>query len=184
MVELMKQITAWEIFDIELEEVTLLSIEEYKKYKNIIPLLEKWWWLRSPGFVGYYPYYVADVDCVGDVAEYGSYIGVHKRAVRPALKIKTSEVNCFDIGDTISFPKDHIGDEYIVLDKLPNNILYILSKDIVSIRRFDPESNVWETSELKQWLEEQYSWMKEDNNSDMLEEVKEVLKKVRESDDE
>ena len=159
MVELMKQITAWEIFDIELEEVALLSIEEYEKYKNIIPLLNKcWWWLRSPGHA---QPFAARVDDDGGVYERGGLVDFGYDAVRPALKIKTSEVNCFDIGDTVSFQNDYIGDEYIVLDKLPNNILYILSKDIVAIRRFDPESNVWETSELKQWLEEQYSWMKE-----------------------
>ena len=34
--------------DIDVAGVTLLSAEEYEKYKALIPLVQEWWWLRSP----------------------------------------------------------------------------------------------------------------------------------------
>lgn len=35
--------------NINLKEITLLSIEEYENNKDLIPFLSDWWWLRSPG---------------------------------------------------------------------------------------------------------------------------------------
>ena len=131
--------------------ITLLSIEEHRKYKPIIPLIEDWWWLRSPG---YYQNYVAFVDIFGDVCEYGNGVYIDN-AVRPALKLN------LEISDTLFWykPEKLIGTKieygnyrWTVLDTSLGE-LYVLCDSIIARRRFDPESNNWATSELKQWLE-------------------------------
>lgn len=59
-------------FDIdEVEEITLLTIEQAKKLPNHILACGKDWWLRSPG---YSQRYAAYVGYGGDVYEHGSYI--------------------------------------------------------------------------------------------------------------
>lgn len=66
------------------KEITLLSKEEYKKYKQTIPLVKGWWWLRSPSD---YHYNSANIHCVNNLGEISNALIHDVFAIRPALKL-------------------------------------------------------------------------------------------------
>lgn len=74
--------------EIEILGVTLLSIEEYMENKDLIPRIDDWWWLRSPGN---YQRSATIVYYDGDVCDYGDLVSGDNNAVRPALKIGNPE---------------------------------------------------------------------------------------------
>ena len=120
-------------------EITLLTKEEYKRYKNRIPLVNCWWWLRSPGF---YQSYAAGVYDDGGVSANGLYADFDGYAVRPVLKSE-------DINLTVGERFISLGNRWVVIDGH-----VAISEDVITHRRYDKKSNDWETSELKLWLEE------------------------------
>lgn len=63
----------------------LLSIEEYKKYKNLIKPCGRWWWLRSPHSDN------SDNACCVDYYGYCGYNSVrdHDCAARAAFNLKS-----------------------------------------------------------------------------------------------
>lgn len=133
----------------KIKEATLLSVEEYEKYQSLIPFLGNWWWLRSPGLIQYCATHVNDG---GGVSEAGHYVTYGSCAVRPALYIEVSNPENFRAGDKIDLQDK----KWTVLDVFDVS-LYILCDDHIGYHRFDSKSNNWETSELKGWLEEQFS---------------------------
>ena len=124
-------------------EITLLTEEEYEAHREQIPPVNHWWWLRSPGF---YSNRAAGVNDGGSVDVYGLNINYGNLAVRPALK---SAIFNLPIGEKFIA----LGNRWIVIDDG-----FAISEDVITHRRYDRKSNVWETSELRQWLEE---WAKE-----------------------
>ena len=124
-------------------EITLLTEEEYEAHREQIPPVNGWWWLRSPG---YNSYDAADVSSVGSVSDGGNDVSNDYLAVRPALK---SAIFNLPIGEKFIA----LGNRWIVIDDG-----FAISEDVITHRRYDRKSNVWETSELRQWLEE---WAKE-----------------------
>lgn len=125
-------------FDIsEVDEATLLPVEEARKLQKSIRACGEWWWLRSPGSdqdrAAYAGYGVA-------VYEHGSYVRDASIAVRPAFRISNLESK---IGDKIMIGKTWctIIDEGLVLADSP-----------VCEHRFDSKSNNWESSELKEFI--------------------------------
>jgi len=62
-------------------ETTLLSIKQYNKYKHLIPPVDSWWWLRTPG---YRSFHVSGVSLDGSVFVHG-YRVIVKGGVRPAI---------------------------------------------------------------------------------------------------
>lgn len=67
----------------------LLTLEQYGKYKDIIPLADDWWWLATPVWTrwlrspyAYNTYYVWGVYSDGD---YSSNLAISSYGVRPAL---------------------------------------------------------------------------------------------------
>lgn len=121
--------------------VTLLTKEEYEKYKLFIPILHHWWWLRSPGYN-----YGDVVYTVGSVDPSGGYVDDDSYAVRPALKSKSIDL---PVGNVFSA----LGNRWVVIDKG-----IAISDDVITHRRFDSKSNSYAESELKKWLD---SWAKE-----------------------
>ena len=124
-------------------EITLLTVEEYERYKPQIPTINAWWWLRSPG----YDQDDAALATAGGGVDYnGDSVNHGSNAVRPALK-----------SDAINLPVGKkfiaLGNRWVVIDDH-----VAVSKDVVTHRRYDRKSNDWETSELKEWLEE---WARE-----------------------
>lgn len=78
-----KIITFLEPVDLDVVEVTLLSEEEYRANKNIIPLINKWWWLCSPGGGMYYAVFV-----YGDGSLSANFVNTNNGCVRPVLRIR------------------------------------------------------------------------------------------------
>jgi hypothetical protein len=124
-------------------EITLLTVEEYRKYKSAVPNIEDWWWLRSPGNADDRAAYVCPK---GAVLSRGDGIRSDDDAVRPALK---SDEIILDVGEQFIA----LGNRWTVIGKG-----VAISNGIVATHRYDSDSNVWETSELKEWLE---AWAKE-----------------------
>lgn len=118
-------------------EITLLTVEEYERYKPQIPIINDWWWLRSPGYdqIG-----AAYVGRDGDVDDYVD-VGSDDSAVRPVLK---SEAINLPVGEKFI----SLGNRWVVIDDH-----VAISEDVITHRRYDKKSNDWETSELKAWLE-------------------------------
>ena len=82
-----KHIMSYQDIDLDIVEVTLLSAEEYRAYRDIIKPRKDWWWLRSP-YSGYegsassvYGYGILSSDNVENTA-----VGVS-----PALRIRNLE---------------------------------------------------------------------------------------------
>ena len=120
------------------DKIFLLSVDEYKKYADKIPSTP-WWWLRSPGCdqnLTYYVYRDGWTDC------YGSTVTDDYGCVRPALKHMSTKDKFEWLGAT-----------WIRIDEN----LYIAEMPI-AMRRFDAESNDYETSEVRQFL---LDWYKE-----------------------
>ncbi len=86
-----KQITHFTTIDIDITEITLLSIEEYEAAKDNIPLLDERWWLRSPGGNGGNAACV-DPDGFGD-GNYGLNVITAYVGVRPAIRINPRSVD-------------------------------------------------------------------------------------------
>lgn len=135
-----------------LREITLLTKEEYERYRSAIPVVDDSWWLRSPGYTRLR---IAAVDNVGNVNEHGCYIDYTYATVRPALRLDLEPSdNLFWykperlIGTKIKYGNH----QWTVLNLEPGSI-YALCDTVVSSGRFDGKSNDWDTSELKQWLE-------------------------------
>ena len=120
-------------------KISIPSAIEYKKYISIIPVVNAWWWLRSPG----YPFNrAAIVSSDGSVFNYGDCINSVDVAVRPILLFKKDIVDV-GRGDTFSA----LGNTWRVID-----YGYAISEDIITHRQFDGGSNNWLKSELRAWL--------------------------------
>lgn len=139
-----------------LEEISLLTVNEYNKYISYIPDISTKWWLRSSDHSlprvgkGVHPSGYSDPHCFDNVAEL-------EYSVRPAVKIK--------IGDAVkSLPgfSENIWGLVIesgkytwtVLDYRPaTSTILALCDSSIAKRGFDAKSRMWQSSELKKWLE-------------------------------
>ena len=72
------------------DEIYLLSVEEYEKYMERVPVIRNWWWLRSPG---HNSESAAGVFNFGPVFGYGYNVTSEYGAVRPALKLNLKSEN-------------------------------------------------------------------------------------------
>ena len=133
---------------IENDPIFLLSTEEYEKYKDKIPQINCWWWLRSPGTNS--SNYAANVFYDGSVDYYGHFVNYgYGAAVRPALRIARPEKYNIQIGMKIiryDFP-------WIVIDKD-----LAIAEVPIAFRRFSKKSNNYENSEIRKFLLE---WFEE-----------------------
>lgn len=133
---------------IEIKEVTLLSLEEYYKYKDLIPEtldLNFWWTKTSVGIVSAYA--IDDVD--GSVYEFGYGVNLNSMGVRPVLKLSGKGLK----------PKGRVlidGNWFTILD-VKTNALAISDKILFKSRFNDTYDNDWETSLLKKDLEQRFS---------------------------
>lgn len=136
--------------DFSVVEATLLSTEEYERYAHIIPLVKGVWWLRSPSPNSEA---AACVSYSGAVYGYGYYVYRTNFGVRPAFRINLPDSYLFNAGDKIYVH----GLECTVLNtNADKNEFYVLSDTVITRRRFDKESNDWETSELKAYLDQRF----------------------------
>ena len=135
-----------ENIDLKIDEITLLSKEEYIKLKDVIPIFRGCWWLRSPGDRGDVAAFV--------YGEYGSVFEAGCRVtevfgVRPALQIKNLSSLNLKIGDKASlFGRQWtvISDSLVLCDAVIGETCF--RKDDSA-----PDANDYEHSDIKQWLE-------------------------------
>ena len=135
----------------EIEKITLLTKDEYKKYKCIIPLIKDLWWLRSPGSDNNR---VCSVNYEGCVYSSGSDI-THNIGVRPVLIIRLplNDTRCFYKPEKLIGTSVKYGDYTWTVLKAEAGVLQVICDQLIVNRRFDPRSNEWCVSELKRWLE-------------------------------
>lgn len=116
--------------------IFLLSTDEYLKYKKSIPQFNLKWWLRSPGNIQYYAFFVGSGGSLSD-CDVGNCI-----CVRPALdldKIKINEYENIFVYCGITWVK--IG-ENIAISELP-----------IGIQCFNKGFyNNYEKSDIRKWL--------------------------------
>lgn len=133
---------------------TLLSAEEYNNNKDYIPSIkeecipsiEEEWWLRTP------------TPSTISVCRVNSNCGVSRdycslvvsNGVRPALLISNPK-SVYQKGSEITRGKY----KWTVLQS-DNKICYALCTEIVAHRRFDSKINVFEYSEIKRWLNNEF----------------------------
>lgn len=132
---------------LQIQDVTLLSSEEYEAAKKDIPPLDDWWWLRSPGLNSIY---AAGVRSGGSVYADGYGVSIAGGVVRPALRISNLKSLDLQIGDKIS---DLAGHTWTVI---ANDL--ILCDDGIGQHCFREdrkaeEANVYEKSDIKKYLE-------------------------------
>lgn len=128
------------------DSIFLLSKEEYEKYKDKIPYIDVWWWLRTPGCVDRV---AISVNSDGFVDDNGFFVDYANYAVRPALKV--SSVKSFEQFANNSFcALKNIWvkiDEDLAISEMP-----------IAFSRFDEKSNDYAKSEIRQelldWYEE------------------------------
>lgn len=136
-----------------IRDITLLSIAEYEKYKDIIPLVDGWWWLRSPG---YYSDRAARVLLDGVVDIYGDFVEYYdSTAVRPALIF--SPKPSLKKGDKIYLA----GYTWTIISRD-----MMLCDDVVGYTYFRKDweaknANDYKASDIKKWL---HNWWKDVNN--------------------
>lgn len=128
---------------IEIVGLTLLSADEYERYKKFIPRINNWWWLRSPGYYGYRASYVntnGDLDnCIVD--------DTHE-AVRPALILK----HTLNIGDKLSFAEHQwtiISEKYAICDDTFTDMAF---REDYSVTHADS----YLESDIKKYLDQQF----------------------------
>lgn len=125
------------------DEIFLLSIEEYEKYKNAIPKIINWWWLRSPGDLSSS---AAGVANGGSVGGSGYYVDDIFGCVRPALHLESNNLQIGSRTVKYDFP-------WIVIDK---NLA--IAEVPIMFDKFDDKSKDYEKSYIRQklheWLEE------------------------------
>ena len=135
----------------EFKTMTLLSKEEYEKYRLLIPIIDNWWWLRTPN--SDHSSGVCIIDCDGKL--YSDFCFYKDGGIRPVctLNLEPSDSEFWHKPKTLIGAKIKYGKhQWTVLDALENDLLVLCDKNIWC-RRFDLRFNIWETSELKQWLE-------------------------------
>lgn len=132
----------------EILSVSLLSIEDYKKYKRRIDKLVKkplFWWLKS---AGNNPKSVLCIENDNNKNKVIERPCNFSSSVRPVLTIKTDR----------KIPAGHIvaicGHDCTVIDTFEETSFVIFNEPLYDYFSFDNNSNKWEESELKRYLEE------------------------------
>ena len=125
---------------------TLLSVEEAEnlltKENREYPHCD-WWWLRSPGTGSNR---AASVDFDGDVTYNGDFVDYDNFCVRPALEISNLEASNLLIGDVFE-----VGNyKFRVISE---NLAWMYKQDIGD-HRFNDETNVYEQSEIKHFVDD------------------------------
>lgn len=132
----------------KLAGITLLSLEEYQELEPNISLLNRLWWLRSPGF--------DDISAAFVIGAYGFFnvigfiVGL-AFGVRPALVLESSNLQ---VGDNFEFGNHTFT---VISEK------YALCNDSIGDHCFREDwkakdANDYEKSDVKKYIE---SWAKE-----------------------
>ena len=144
-----KEVKTYVDSELNVEGVTLLSVEEVKKIPKAIRSCSSRWWLRSPGDDDNFAAFL--------YGEYG-YVGVNgiivekEFGVRPALKFNPSSAN-HQIKDKVmmfGYNWTVISDSLMLCDNIVGDAAF--RKDSEA-----RDANVYEASDVKKWLENWYA---------------------------
>ena len=146
------------LYDIEelgkIEEIRLLTDREYGKYRSLIPDLTVTWWLQSTYDDACARFCYTDFPRSVCVNRDGDGV---KHSVRPVIKIKLDGAarRLPGFAESIVGLVFYYGKyTWIVLDYNPiDNTIFALCNTTIGKRTFVAESQVWDNSDLKVWLE-------------------------------
>lgn len=122
------------------DQIFLLSIEEYNKYKKRIPHKYCCRWLRSPG---YNSNYAAIVYNDGSADNGGGVIEAHDVAVRPAIKFNNTALRAR--GELFT----KYGTTWVVIDPFEQ---IAIAENPIHFMGFDRFSNDYESSDVRAFL--------------------------------
>ncbi len=131
--------------DIDITDISLLTIEEAEALSENIRRYAHWWWLCSPGA---YSDDAAYVSRNGYVYDCGDYVGDDDGGVRPALTIADLDSLNLKIGDPLVIQDK----EYIYIGN--NKVLY---NDKPIYHRFNLGPNDYKKSAIKKIVD---NWLK------------------------
>ena len=123
-----------------MDKIFLLSVEEYERYREHIPLIACYWWLRTP--VNDCKDSAYTVDCDGDVIG-GADVDDNAVGVRPAIEISEDEAAELIPGEKfVKFKwKWAYLDDNIAIAAIP-----------IEFQHFDTKSNNYEDSAVRRYL--------------------------------
>lgn len=137
-----EKIVTYKDVNIFVKDITLLSIEEYKQYRNIIPRKYFWWWLRSFSDI---PTYAASVSSEGSLSL--CHVSISSPCVRPVLICEQTNL---DAGVEISFAdKDWtvLNESIILCNSSIGNCAFRKERDAC-------DSNIYEASDVKKFIQD------------------------------
>ena len=133
---------------IQITNVTLLSKEEYGKYRNTIPRWYTWWWLRSPC-----RYVETDADQVQSTMLVNSEPVWMSASVRPVL-VFSDILSTLKVGDKLEVA----GKTWTIIENglalCDNSIGFKPFKENHKVK----SANVYEKSDVKKYID---NWVKE-----------------------
>ena len=134
-----------------LKEITLLSEDEYIKYRPLIPNIRNWWWLKSRN-----PRYDEGVRAVENTGYLTDiYCHVSYGGVRPfcLFKFESTDFVFWYKPDKLVGTKIQCGKYTWTILDIEGEKVYALCDEIIIDHCFDKFTNVWENSALKRYLE-------------------------------
>lgn len=131
--------------------ITLLSAEEFERWKDQIPFLKKNWWTMTPAVrMRYYfrcrdinEYQVMFVNIEGELITMGLSV-FSKADLRPVLKCQESNT-CWNVGSSFSF--GNLSFTVLSTDTA-------IADDVIGESEFSRDTNDYEKSTAKKILEE------------------------------
>ena len=135
----MKEISIKRFDSEDIEEVTLLSKEEWELCRDICPNCIGCWWLQSPGLARGF---AAIVYAGGSVDKIGYIVDYDPLFVRPAFILRDS------------LPLLKRGD-HVFVGNIPCTVVssvVVFADYPVCMHGFDEDSNDYETSEIKKYI--------------------------------
>ena len=145
MTTIYKRIYLEEKQQIEVNEITLLSVDEYKANRYLISNIPSWWWLRTPGTNIDYP----GVEQIINGWIFAGYVS-HNEGVRPVLRIKNPESAFLKIGVKFrlaNYTWTMLGDGLALCDDVIGECAF--RKDWKAT-----DANDYEKSDVKKYLEQ------------------------------
>lgn len=127
------------------DKIFLMSMGEYRNYRTLIPEINTNWWLRSAGDNNFS---AAIVNHNGSGNTSGKDVAYNGVAVRPILNVEDADTSNLKFGDRII----RCGFPWIVIEKG-----YVIAEVPIAFRRFDVNSNDYDTSEVRRFLLDWYA---------------------------
>lgn len=158
--------------DLDVLEATLLTKEEAKQLPERLRKYDNWWWLKSPSRYSDGAIYVSASGGMSDGGVF--YVG----KVRPALKISNLESSGLKVGDKFEFG----GQEFEIIS---DNKAFCLNDIGECAFRQELRINVYETSNIKKYVDDWFEKSKKESTSEDKEkeidkenEIKEIKEKL------